>query len=724
MKRPPLVRQHDSMQCGAACLVSICSYYGMQVPLHRAEELCGGSRRGVSLYGLSEAATSLGFRTQAGKFDMNLLKRLILPCILHWDSNHFVILYKVAKGKFSIADPGKGYITYTEDEFRQHWLTINSGGFERGVALMLSPDTTLISKDPSIKHHHSLSRLFRHFSKYRYNLTQVLVILILSCIFQLIMPFLAQSIVDVGISKREINIIWLILVGEFTIITAQTVTDFCRRWLLMHISMRVNLSLVSDFLAKLLRMPMRFFDVKLVGDILQRIGDHSRVQSFLTGQTLNFLFSIVSILIFGVILFVFDHWIFLIFLIWSIIVCGWISIFLHRRKILDYEVFDRQGLNQDITFEFISNLQEIKLQDCSQRKRWEWEDSQASLFHTRMKAMKLQQTQEGGSIFINELKNIVITVISAQAVINGNISLGAMLAIQYIIGQLNSPVESLMSFIYSLQDVKISLDRINEIHDIEDEERKDTKPINPDDIYIKDVDFKYDNNSRNKALDNVNIKIHHGKINAIVGASGSGKTTLVKLLLAYYKPTAGEIKIGDTDLQEISVKEWRKRCGVVVQDGVIFSDTIARNIASADGDIDIDRLIYAAETANILDFILSLPMKFDTFIGRRGVGLSQGQKQRILIARAVYRNPEYIFFDEATNSLDTRNEREIVDKLRSFYSGKTVVIVAHRLSTVKEADNIIVLDHGTVVEQGSHNELVAKTGTYYQLIRNQLELGN
>lgn len=541
------------------------------------------------------------------------------------------------------------------------------------------------------------------------------------------MPFLTQWIVDIGIRHKDISFIWLVLLGELMIVIGRTATDFIRRWLLLHISMRINISLVSDFFIKLLKLPMSFFDTKLMGDLLQRIGDHTRVQNFLTGQVLSIIFTFLSFVIFGVVLFIYNPFIFGIFALGSICYGLWITSFLKKRKVLDYELFEQQAMNQNRTYQLITSMQEIKLQDCERRRRWEWEDTQADLFNVQMKVLKLQQTQEAGSIFINEVKNIIITVLAATAVINGQMTLGAMLAVQYIIGQLNSPVEQFMTFIYSLQDVKISLERINEIHEGKNEETE-TNCVTCFDseksIIIKKADFKYDPHALKNTLEGVSFNIPEGKVTAIVGASGSGKTTLIKLMLGYYPVLSGSILIAGRNINEYNLKWWRRHCGVVMQDGVIFSESIARNIAIDDGDIDIERLEMSAKIANIHDYIMGLPLKYNTQIGRDGVGLSQGQKQRILIARAVYKNPDFIFLDEATNALDAKNERAIVENLDEFYKGRTVVVVAHRLSTVKNADQIIVLDGGTVVETGNHTSLIEKKGVYYNLVKNQLELGN
>ena len=725
--------QHDSMQCGIACLQMVCKYFGREYSLDSLSKLCFATTEGVSLLGINEAANTLGLHTTSARVTTTVLSDVPLPCILHWNQNHFVVLYKVKNGKkFYIADPGKGLITYRLDEFKQHWISTKSNDEDKGIAMFLETTPTFFTykmqDEENIKEKRSFRFLFGYVKKYRKYFGQIILGLIVGSLLQLVLPFLTQSIVDVGIKNQDIGFVWLILLGQLMLTISRTVIDFIRRWLLLHISLRINISLVSDFFIKLLKLPMSFFDTKLMGDLMQRMNDHSRVNTFLTQQTLNITFAMLTFVVFSVVLFFYNKLVFVIFLLGSILYGGWMTLFLKRRKVLDYELFEQQAINNNKTYEFITSMQEIKLQDCEQRRRWEWEDTQADLFGVQMKSLKLQQTQEAGSIFINEVKNIIITVVAATAVIHGQMTLGMMLAVQYIIGQLNSPVEQLMNFFYSLQDVKISLERINEIHQMDDENGKEGLQTSIEDksegIDIKNIMFKYDPHALRKTIDDVGIHIPQGKVTAIVGASGSGKTTLIRLILGYYPVLEGTINIGNTDINKLNKKWWRRQCGVVMQDGVIFSESIARNIAVDDGDIDKERLLKAAEIACIKDYVMALPLKFNTKIGRDGVGLSQGQKQRILIARAVYKNPDYIFLDEATNSLDANNERSIVENLDKFYKGKTVVIVAHRLSTVKNADQIIVIDHGKVVEVGNHESLTAKRGAYYNLVKNQLELGN
>ena len=724
------IKQHDSMQCGVACLAMICHHYGKEYSLEYLDGFCHANIAGVSMLGIADGAESVGFETMTAAASTDELKGITLPCILHWNQNHFVVLYDISgNGKrYKIADPGKGIISYTRKELESHWISSVTDGEPSGTVMQLTPTKDFYSQicDKSSEKR-SFRFLFGYLRQYRKYFTQIILGLAIGCVLQLIMPFLTQWIVDIGIRHKDIGFIWLVLSGELMIVIGRTATDFIRRWLLLHISMRINISLVSDFFIKLLKLPMSFFDTKLMGDLLQRIGDHTRVQNFLTGQVLSIIFTFLSFMIFGIVLFIYNPLIFCIFVAGSVCYGLWIASFLKKRKVLDYELFEQQAINQNRTYQLITSMQEIKLQNCERRRRWEWEDTQADLFAVQMKSLKLQQTQEAGSIFINEVKNIIITVLAATAVINGQMTLGAMLAVQYIIGQLNSPVEQFMTFIYSLQDVKISLERINEIHEGKNEETKENQATyfdNKKTISIENGEFKYDPHALKKTLEGVSFDIPAGKVTAIVGASGSGKTTLIKLMLGYYPVMSGRISIAGRDINEYNLKWWRRHCGVVMQDGVIFSESIARNIAVDDGDINIERLEQAAQIANIHEYIMGIPLKYNTQIGRDGVGLSQGQKQRILIARAVYKNPDFIFLDEATNALDAKNERAIVENLDEFYKGRTVVVVAHRLSTVKNADQIIVLDGGKVVETGNHASLIKKKGAYYNLIKNQLELGN
>lgn len=729
----PLTLQHDSMQCGIACLQMICKYFGRDYTLSALSKHCFATTEGVSLLGISEAADTLGLHTLSARATVDELAENPLPAILHWNQNHFVVLYKVKKGrKFYISDPAKGRITYGYDEFIAHWASTLSYGRPAGIVMFfeMTPAFFEFKMDgmTDASERRSFRFLFGYIKKYRKYFLQIVIGLILGSGMQLVLPFLTQAIVDEGIKGKDLNIIWLILLGQLMLTASRTTIDFYRRWILLRIGMNINISLLSDFFVKLLKLPMSFFDTKLMGDLMQRMSDHSRVNNFLTQNCLNVTFSMLTFVVFSVVLFMYSKFVFCIFLLGSLGYGCWLLSFLRRRKVIDYELFEQQSTNNNRTYEFITSIQEIKLQDCERRKCKEWETVQHDLFRVQQKSLKLQQTQEAGSICINEIKNMVITVVAAASVIHGDITLGMMLAIQYIIGQLNSPVEQLMQFFYSLQDVKISLERINEIHLMKDENGKEGLKKQVEDasegITLRHVDFKYDPHAMYKTLDDINIHIPHGKVTAIVGASGSGKTTLIRLMLGYYPVSGGKLTIGGTDVNTLNKKWWRRQCGVVMQEGAIFSESIARNIAVDDNDVNQEQLYQAADLACIKDDIFYLPLRFNTKIGRDGMGLSQGQKQRILIARAIYKNPDYLFLDEATNSLDASNEYDIVTNLEKFYAGKTVVIVAHRLSTVRNADQIIVLKHGQVVEIGNHESLTAKRGTYYKLVRNQLELGS
>lgn len=731
MKQPfPLYRQHDIMQCGVACLAMICKYYGKAYSQDALSKICNPTMEGMSMYGVRAAAVSLGLQATCVKVSCSNLSEEILPCILHWNQNHFVVLYKIKNGKvFYIADPAKGLCTYSLVEFKKHWISIHSQTEGEGIAMLFQPTKDFYRQQAETsRERRSFRFLLDYLKRYHRYFGQIIIGLFMGCLLQLIFPFLTQAIVDIGIKQQNLSFIYLILIGQLMLTVSRTAIDFIRRWLLLHISMRINISLESDFFIKLLKLPMSFFDTKLIGDLMQRMNDHSRVEKFLTNHLLNIMFSLFSFVVFGCVLFYYNLSIFGVFLIASMIYGGWTAFFLQRRKKLDYELFEKQAENNNKTYQLITTMQEIKLQDCEQRRRWEWEDVQADLFDIQSKMLKMQQAQQAGSIFINEIKNVFITFLAATSVIHGNMTLGMMLAVQYVIGQLNSPVEQLMNFIYTLQEVKISLERINDIHGREDEDngKREVADLNKmqNDIILENVEFKYDPHNPKNTINQITMTIPHGKVTAIVGASGSGKTTLVKLMLGYYPVMKGTICIGSTNINNVNLKSWRKKCGVVMQDGVIFSESISRNIAVDDNNIDKERLLKAAVIANIKDYIMGLPLSFNTKIGGDGINLSEGQKQRILIARAVYKNPRYIFLDEATNSLDAENERVIVDNLNCFYKGRTVVVIAHRLSTVKKADQIIVLENGRIAETGNHTNLIERKGAYYNLVKNQLELGN
>ena len=761
MQTFPHLLQRNQMDCGPTCLYMISKYYGRNFSIEKLRELTEIGKEGVNILGISEAAEKIGYRTQAVQVNIAELKEAKLPVILHWHQNHFVVLYKIKKAAplslgrgaggeaFFIADPGKALIKYSRKEFEQRWIsgylshspspgksiasTPPPGEIEgAGIALLLEPTPSFYENDYDDDFTEIKTRLLSSITKYLYPykklIIQLIIGLLLGSLLQLILPFLTQSIVDVGINTGNLQFVYIVLFAQIALLAGRLSVEFIKSWILYHISSRINISILTDFLIKLMKLPVSYFDSKKTGDIMQRMNDHQRIQSFLTGTSLTTLFSLFNLVIFSAVLAMYNTSIFLIFVAASILYIFWILIFLKKRKQLDYKQFDIASAEQSKTIQIVQGMQEIKLHGCEKPKRWEWERLQAKTFKLGMKGLVLNQWQQAGAFFINEGKNIMITFLAAQAVINGQMTLGGMLAIQYIIGQLNSPIEQMISFVQSWQLAKISLDRLNEIHSLPDEEPANKKfnTLMPSDktIEVNSVSFTYPGAGNEAVLRNINLNIFQGKTTAIVGTSGSGKTTLLKLLLKFYENYKGIVKVGGNDLLNLAHRNWRLGIGVVMQESFIFSDTIAANIAVGDQSIDLSKLKEAATIANVLPFIESLPLSFNTKIGAEGIGVSAGQKQRILIARAVYKNPDYIFFDEATNSLDANNESVIMKNLSEFFNQKTVIVVAHRLSTVKHADQIIVLNNGIISERGTHQELINQKGEYFILVKNQLELGD
>ena len=726
----PYYPQPDAKDCGPTCLRIISKYFGKSISLQQIRQLSETTREGSSLLGLSDAAEELGFKSLGVQIDFKtLVEDVPLPCIVHWNKVHFVVVYKIDKTeKIYISDPSYGLITYTKDEFIKSWIGNNADEkTEEGIALLLETTPAFYKNEfDNEESKASFSFLSKHLLKYKPLVLQLAIGLLAGSLLSLIVPFLTQSIVDVGIQNQDLNFIYLVLLAQVMLFLGKMGIDVIRSWILLHLSTRINISIISDFFIKLMKLPISFFDTRMTGDIMQRINDHHRIEQLLTNSSLNTLFSLVNLVIYSIILLFYDYRLFFIYLIGSGLYIAWITFFLNKRKELDYKKFSQISQEQSKVIELINGMQEIKMHNAEKQKRWGWEFLQVKLFKLRIKSLSLEQWQSVGGNFINQIKDILVSFLSAKLVLSGNLTLGMMLSVQYIIGQLNSPLMQLIDFIRQYQDASISLERLSEIHDKEDEESVSDAgnyEIPQKEIEIKDVSFRYIG-SDSFVFENLNLTIPYQKTTAIVGASGSGKTTLLKLLMKFYEPNTGEIKIGNTNLKNISPRFWREHCGVVMQDGYVFNDTIAENIAVGQDYIDKQKLRKAVEIANIKDFIEELPLSYNTKIGNEGIGISGGQRQRLFIARAVYKSPEYIFFDEATSALDANNEKIIMENLEQFFKGKTAIVIAHRLSTVKHADKIIVLDKGKVVEEGNHTELVAKKGEYYRLVKNQLELGN
>ena len=792
----PNYRQMDQMDCGPTCLRIVARHFGKHFSAQTLRERAQISRDGVSLLGLSEAGETLGLKNVGLRLS---LKRLIeqrpLPCIIHWGQNHFVVLYKIekhfsilgrsglkgvfggrtskndfrhledfemttrhlpetkgdtARYSFYISDPAKGLLVYNEQEFAQKWCATNNGEAGEGVALLLEPTKKFYDDDDERQKGIQLSQLFKYLWVYKKLILQLVLGMLTGSLLSLMLPFLTQAVVDIGIGVQDLNFINIILIAQMVLVCSTSAVDFLRSWILLHISTRLNLTILSEFLSKLMRLPISFFDVKRFGDVMQRIGDHQRIEAFLTGQALNALFSVFNLVVFSLLLAYYHILIFQVAMTFSVAYVIWIIAYMRIRRKQDAKRFDVASQNQGQIVQLIQGMQDIKLTGAEILKRWEWEHTQARLFRWNVKNLSLTQIQQAGAVFINQSKNILITYLAAKSVLEGGLTIGEMMSIQFILGQFNSPIEQMVGFLQSWQDAQLSLERLNEVHSLDDEDvntqQREGNWLTDHDILLRDVTFSYPGAGNEPVLKNLNIRFPVGKTTAIVGTSGSGKTTLLKLLLRFYTPQIGSIMLApseklfdskhlhnqshlsmsfksrDLPISHISHKSWRKKCGVVMQEGYIFSDTVARNIAVGDEFIDQIRLYQATSLANISEFVETLPYGYHTKIGMEGVGISQGQRQRILIARSIYKSPELILFDEATNALDANNEAAITRNLETFFKGRTVIIVAHRLSTVKNADQIIVLEKGELVETGSHSQLVAARGKYFELVSNQLEL--
>ena len=727
MKKFPAYRQSEAKDCGPTCIKMIASHYGKTINTQQLRDLSETTRQGSSLMGLSDAVESVGFKSVGVKISLEEFKEAPLPAILHWGGNHFVVLYKIKRDEYFIADPAHGHIVLSEKEFLSKWIGSDAtAATGEGIAMMVEPTARFYQSEFEEDEPFGFSFIFKYLIRYKRFILQLIIGLLAGSLLQLITPFLTQSIVDVGIKNQDLNFVYLILIAQLLLFAGRVSLELIRSWILLHLSTRVNISLISDFFIKLMKLPIAYFDVRMTGDILQRINDHKRIEKILTTSSLTVLFSMFNLLIFSIVLIYYSVQIFTVFIIGSVLYFGWVLFFFKRREELDYKRFNEVSQEQSKVIELINGMQEIKLHNAERKMRWNWEYVQARLFKVATKSLTLEQTQSIGSSFINELKNIFITVLSAKLVIDGEITLGMMMAISYIDGQLNSPVSQLIMFMRDVQDASISMDRLGEIHNMDEEEGTETQAVDvPGEapIQINNVSFRY-TGGLEPVLKNLSFEIPANKTTAIVGVSGSGKTTLMKLLLGFYKADHGEVSVASTNLKTLSPRAWRDKCGVVMQEGFVFNASIAKNIAVGQDYVDQDRLRRATQMANIDSYIEALPNGYNTQIGNEGIGLSTGQKQRLFIARAIYKNPDYLFFDEATSALDTNNEKVIMENLNRFLEGKTALVIAHRLSTVKNAHQIVVLDQGMIVEQGNHNELIDLKGKYYHLVKNQLELGN
>lgn len=719
-------RQHDSVQCGIACMHMVCRHYGKNVPMSVLESMCPPSSDGTSLLGIVKTLQSFGFYTNCGKTNIDNLLLLPKPCILHWENRHFVVLYRTSEKwgvkHFFIADPAIGVVRYCEDVMLEKWTEPSDS--RKGIAVVLSPTEKFYgnAENRGIDKL-SLHSLIEIVKPYRVRFLVAFFTLLAGCIVQMAFPVLTQALVDKGINGRDISFVWLILIGQFSLSIGSAVMNFIRSKVLIRVGYHINMVGATGFMEKLFRLPMSFFTSRHSGDILQRMNDYGRIQSFLTGQMLSLSFALITFVAFSIVLLYYSFRILAVFYSFTALYVIWSLLFINKRKILDYDVFEKSAESQDNVWQLIKTVPEIKLQGCTERRKDEWKTIQEDLFSLQLRALSLQQSEDSGAVLINSLRNITITVMSALAVINGDLSFGMMLAIQYIIGQMSSPSEQFTGFVYAVQDMKISMERINEIRGVEDESCNSSKTFSVEkgkDITLSNVSFRYDRFAPMPTIDNISTKIETGKVTALVGASGSGKTTIMKLILGYYKDFTGNIEVGGGNLLDYNLDSWRSKCGVVMQDGAIFADTITGNITMSDSNFEKAKLKEACRMARIDDFIESLPLKYDTRIGPNGMGISEGQKQRLLIARAIYRNPQYLFMDEATNSLDANTEMEISAELESFYKGRTVLLIAHRLSTVSNADCILVVGEGKIMECGTHEELIEKRGEYYRLIKNQL----
>lgn len=736
--RFPFYKQLNTMDCGPTCLRMVAKHYGKYYNLDTLRKLAGFNKLGVSLFNIKNASEEIGLEAKGVRLTIDDLKILKIPSILHWNQNHFVVLIKASRNSFTIADPAKGILTLTRENFLRSWSSsLDENGNEMGLALILTPSSEFYDKEGDKEKKVDWRSTIKYLNYNRKQFLQIVFTLIISSGIQLLFPYLTQKTVDFGIEYKDVSLIITILLAQLMLTFSQSILEFLQGRLLLRISNFFNFNLLSSFWTKLTKLPLSFFDSRHTGDILQRLDDHIKIRDFLTNSLLSTLFSALIFIVYSVALFLYQPLLVVIFIAGSLLNFTWMYFFLSIKRKINYESFYLQSKENDITLQFIQGMQEIRLNNAELEKGEEWEDLQVDLFKLNTRNLIYSQWQSIGGVCINQTQNLIISFIVATLVIKGELTLGTMLAIQYIIGQLNSPITQWINFIQNGQDAKISFERLNEIHHLPNEENDKEAylyklPICRD-IVLKNMSFEYPGNFNEPVLKNISLTIPAGKTTAIVGSSGSGKTTLMKILLKVYDNYEGNIFIGDESdennassisFASINPTYWRRRCGAVMQDGYIFNDTILNNISIGTSDVKMSEIEQCCKLANIDGFIHSLPNGIQTLLGSEGMSLSQGQKQRLLIARALYRDPDYLFFDEATNSLDAENERQITQNLNEFIRGKTAIIIAHRLSTVKNADKIVVLKDGEIIEEGTHLALTSKKGFYYKLVRDQLELGN
>ncbi|MEE1298103.1 MAG: peptidase domain-containing ABC transporter [Muribaculaceae bacterium] len=717
-------RQLEHSDCGITCIRIIAYFYGVDIPLKFLRSICDISRVGISIRDILSATKKIGFEANAVKVSAEDILKMPLPAILYWENKHYIVLYKIKNNKFYIADPGRGKLILDNEEFLNSWLYGNS----MGLAIVLAPKEEFYNIDFGIKDS-SESGLFKlakkSISKHLKRFIAVIVLSIVVMLADMITPLIFQSTIDEGIEGKDINLVWVLCLSQFLIFIGYSLSDNVINIILTKTGLKVSIDMMNEYLSKLISFPISFFDRKVNSDFIQKIEDQNRIKNFLIDFPSSAFLTGINIVVFSAMLIYYNYIIFLILLAATFLGFLWTKTFLQKRENIDYSYFYYSSNNRNNIYELINGMQEIKINNAHNIRIAKWKETQLKINELSFKTVLLKMLVNGGNSVLSRIKDIIITGACATLVIKGNMSVGEMMTISYITGRLSSPFSYILNSLNTMQDATMSYERIDEIINKPlDNKSKYKEHDNIQSIIFSNVSFKYPGSYSPYVLKDINITIPQGKVTAIVGCSGSGKSTLLKLMLGFYIPQKGDIYAGKYNMSDIDTDNWISRCGVVMQNGFIFSGTILENIALSDSKPDINRVKYVTNLACINEFIDTLPMGYHTKIGVTGVELSGGQKQRILIARAVYKNPSFIFLDEATNALDAKNERVIVENLNEFYKGRTVVIVAHRLSTVKNADNIIVLEGGRVAETGNHESLIAQRGAYFNLVRNQLELGN